>query len=835
MVAAMRIPSAALSSAALIQLGHCYRQQGRVQDAIDAYQKAAFQGHQTAELWVILGDLFYEQRRWPDAELSYRSALLLAADDADTHYKLGRAIAHSGHTASAIEFYQRAVAINPHLAEAYVHMGNAFALEHDLEQAISCYTQVILQDSDHPQIYQNLAAVFTQQSNLSGLAYCQRQLAKRQRDWPRSPLVEPESRTVKNDASSQSGELSRSRPQSLSRSSGQPFDIEEHYRSIAASPEDASAYAQLAQAQFQVHNFESAIAFYKIALRLKPSDFFIAVQLQKSIDALHKAQASRKQPAPQPLQQPLQKSVSLPTSRKKLIPFQGSLPPLVGKGNDYTFITQKVEQFIRSRQPYHRPVSIIIPTYNRKDKLAKALAALTHQSYPQHLIEVIVADDGSTDGIATVLQKFQSHLTLKHVWQPDLGFRLAGVCNLGIANASHDCLILLQCDMIPQPQLVEAYMAYFHIDANALLIGGRLFVCSDGVTDDKILADVNTALKLPTIRTNNETWTGQKSWQDWRIAVYEKTDRLKKEPYPFRTAVGSNLAFSKQLVEEIGDFCEDFHAWGGEDREFGYRAYNAGYYLIPVRDALGLHQEPPGGVNESDRTLGSHLAKAICEEKCPLPTDRKYRSGRTYDVPKVSINLVVYPEGGDSQTSLTLLRQSIESILAQTYTDLEVRVFICATADDSWHQLQTIYSKGVRVQWQMLEKGLTLPQVLNSALRLSNGPYIGWLKPGHLLAPMLIEKLNTHLDTHSEVGCVFAGDAAARDVEDVGRRRKAVLKAAVAQPFRLIRKRDWMRTAGFPEDLRGGLSSGLQSSTRFLETEMLLRLSAVCSFDRCAI
>ncbi len=522
-----------------------------------------------------------------------------------------------------------------------------------------------------------------------------------------------------------------------------------YYQAIAETPKVAVPYRQLASALLEDADFEQAIAFAKIALSLNPNDFQAALLLQKSIDALHKLSYPKRPSAQahQPAKQP---------------------PLIAEEGNNYTFISQKVQGFINSSQPYHLPVSIIIPTYNRKDKLARALAALTHQSYPQHLIEIIVADDGSTDGIETVIQKFQQHLTIKHVWQPDLGFRLAGVCNLGIQNATHNCIVLLQCDMIPRPELVEAYMQYLHTGERVFLIGGRQFVCADDITDDQILADVDAALSLPAIKTNNEIWQGQKSWQDWRIPVYQETDGLKKEKYPFRAAVGSNLAFSKQLVEEIGGFDEDFHAWGGEDREFGYRAYNAGYYFIPVKKAQCLHQEPPEGVNESDRKLGSRLAKKGCEEKCPMPTDRKYQAGRVYAVPKVSICVVVFSNADTPR----LLRTSIESVLNQTYTDLEAFVIVCGVNSHRFQSLQVNFSADKRVRWKVLRRQYALESVLNGGFKRAKGAYIGYLKAGDTLRPDEIERLNQRLDEGDD-GCAF--------------------EEAIAQPFQLFRKRDWMR------------------------------------------
>ncbi|MGC1309285.1 MAG: glycosyltransferase [Phormidesmis sp.] len=728
---------------ASVERGQRYQQQGQRAEAVHAYQTAVFYGIKDANLLERIGDLLGELGQWPDAATSYRNALTMGADAADLNYKLGNALTCQGKHSEAVRAYQRAIAQRPGFTEATLRMGGALVADGRLEDAIACYTQVTRQAPNRREAYQSLAAIFTVQGNHAGLAFCHRRLGTAALPKALSSYEGYKENTnplIRSDDLSEGNKVSR---QAEARSQ-KLLELGQYYQAVEKHPNSAEAYVHLADALFEANALGGAIAFYKIAHKLSPDDFRIALQLQRSAEKFYRY------------------------SREHILETASTLSPgsetvVLGKGNDYTFITQQVQQFVHARQPYHLPVSIIIPTYNRKDKLAKALAALTHQRYPRHLIDVIVADDGSSDGIETVIQKYQQHLTLSHVRQPDLGFRLAKVCNLGIAKAKHDHIILLQCDMIPRPELVEAYMQYLHVSDEAFLIGGRQFVCSDEITDDQILNNVEIALALPEIETRNEMWKGRKSWQDWRVSVYEKTNNLKTERYPYRAVVGSNLAFSKKMVAEIGGFSEDFHAWGGEDREFGYRAYNAGYYFIPVKAAQCLHQEPPGGVNESDRKQGQKLAEAGCEEKCPLPLDRKYQPGRMYEVPKVSICILAHQTVGG-------LKDSIESVLAQTYTDLEVCVL--TTGDERVSRLEKIYSANPRVRWMKLSHCST-GEATDAATRMAKGAYVGHLRLSDVLKPNAVETWVDYLDSH---------DDSSRQIAIEGRRS-----------FQLFRKRDWMR------------------------------------------
>lgn len=66
--------------------------------------------------------------------------------------------------------------------------------------------------------------------------------------------------------------------------------------------------------------------------------------------------------------------------RNPALPPHFCLPPVIGDGNDYRHILERTEIFKASQQPYAKTVSIIIPTYNRRELLANTLAALTHQT-----------------------------------------------------------------------------------------------------------------------------------------------------------------------------------------------------------------------------------------------------------------------------------------------------------------------------------------------------------------------------------------------------------------------------------------------------------------------
>lgn len=86
-------------------------------------------------------------------------------------------------------------------------------------------------------------------------------------------------------------------------------------------------------------------------------------------------------------------------------------------------------------------VSVIVPTFNRRDLVTEAIRSVLAQTQP--VDEIIVIDDGSTDGTAAALtEAFGSRI--RYVWQENAGVSAAR--NRGLALAEGEYLTLLDSD-----------------------------------------------------------------------------------------------------------------------------------------------------------------------------------------------------------------------------------------------------------------------------------------------------------------------------------------------------------------------------------------------------
>ncbi|MDW8333183.1 MAG: glycosyltransferase family 2 protein, partial [Bacteroidia bacterium] len=94
-------------------------------------------------------------------------------------------------------------------------------------------------------------------------------------------------------------------------------------------------------------------------------------------------------------------------------------------------------------------VSVVIPTYNGKNKLAGALEALQKQTFRD--FEIVISDDGSTDGTSKWVGENAPFAKLRT--GPNLG--RAGARNAGAKIASGNWLIFLDDDMHPEPDCLQ--------------------------------------------------------------------------------------------------------------------------------------------------------------------------------------------------------------------------------------------------------------------------------------------------------------------------------------------------------------------------------------------
>lgn len=206
--------------------------------------------------------------------------------------------------------------------------------------------------------------------------------------------------------------------------------------------------------------------------------------------------------------------------------------------------------------------SIIIPTYNRLPILQKCLQALEAQNFAQPY-EVVVVDDGSTDGTVEFLQNHVDEFPhVRLILQNHEGAAIAR--NTGIDVALGETIVFIDSDLVVTPVFLSAH-------AKSLARSDRAFTY--GLV----------------INTNNfENPTSEKiKIQDISTAFF---------------ATG-NVAIAKHWLIKAGKFDTSFRQYGWEDLELGVRLKNLGLKLIKCPDAAGYHWHPAFTIEQLPRLV----------------------------------------------------------------------------------------------------------------------------------------------------------------------------------------------------------------------------------------
>lgn len=192
--------------------------------------------------------------------------------------------------------------------------------------------------------------------------------------------------------------------------------------------------------------------------------------------------------------------------------------------------------------------SIVVPTFNRLDDLRRVLRALFDQtvSLPSRC-QVVVVDDGSTDGTGDWLDSHASDLGVSALHQDNAG--PARARNRGVEESEGDVVLFLGDDTVPQP-------GWLHEHLEAHRIGGaKRPIAVLGYT--AFPADETS----PFLR-----WINEYGAQFGYALIDDPTE------VPFNFFYTSNISLQRQTFEKFGGFREDFPAAAWEDIEFAYRA-----------------------------------------------------------------------------------------------------------------------------------------------------------------------------------------------------------------------------------------------------------------------
>jgi len=204
--------------------------------------------------------------------------------------------------------------------------------------------------------------------------------------------------------------------------------------------------------------------------------------------------------------------------------------------------------------------SVVIPTYNRRPILEKCLRALENQDPAASVdrYEVVVVDDGSTDGTAEWLRQEAASFPHVRLIEQDHGGAAAGR-NRGVDEARGDVIVFIDSDLVVTAGFLAAHATA--LERHWRQSGNKLCFTYGAVINTSNFADPSSEPH----KLSDHSW------------AYFAT---------------GNVAIDRDLLERSGLFDTGFRLYGWEDLELGERLRRMGVVLVRCPQAPGYHWHP---------------------------------------------------------------------------------------------------------------------------------------------------------------------------------------------------------------------------------------------------
>ncbi len=205
-------------------------------------------------------------------------------------------------------------------------------------------------------------------------------------------------------------------------------------------------------------------------------------------------------------------------------------------------------------------LSVVIASHNRRERLRHCLDSLAAQTQDPATFEVVVADDGSDDGSAAMVEALRMPYALR-VQRLEKGGKSAAL-NAAIAADLAPVCLFIDDDVVASPGLVAGHLAAHLENPRTLGIG---------------------PLTQPPATARD--WFPHAHAHAWN----ERYTELEGRPLDWTECYGGNFSAPLDSLREVGGFATDIPAI--EDIELGYRLCTAGCVPRYLPDAGGVHED----------------------------------------------------------------------------------------------------------------------------------------------------------------------------------------------------------------------------------------------------
>ncbi|HEX3569087.1 MAG TPA: glycosyltransferase family 2 protein [Candidatus Saccharimonadales bacterium] len=136
----------------------------------------------------------------------------------------------------------------------------------------------------------------------------------------------------------------------------------------------------------------------------------------------------------------------------------------------------------RRSWPYEPSVSIVVPAHNEAPVIEKTLECLTHIDYPAHKLQIVVADDGSTDDTVAIIKRYVQEHHDGHeivVFEQPNGGKADALNNAMASTVTGQLVMCLDADSIIAKDGVRKAVAYFR-DPRVMALASNVNILPNG-------------------------------------------------------------------------------------------------------------------------------------------------------------------------------------------------------------------------------------------------------------------------------------------------------------------------------------------------------------------
>jgi glycosyltransferase involved in cell wall biosynthesis len=204
--------------------------------------------------------------------------------------------------------------------------------------------------------------------------------------------------------------------------------------------------------------------------------------------------------------------------------------------------------------------------------------------------EIIIADDGSTEETAKLIDKLksQSPVPIRHIWHEDKGFRKTLIMNKAIKSAQYDYIVQLDGDAFIGRNFIKDHLKT--IKKGYFISGSRALTTKE--LSDRILK--NNMIKLSFFAKGLD-----KRYYAIRFPFLDSIFKVK--PNHVSTIIGCNLSFWKADFLTVNGYNNDIEGWGHEDVELITRFIKYGIACRKLRfSAICFHIYHAGNSRDNE-------------------------------------------------------------------------------------------------------------------------------------------------------------------------------------------------------------------------------------------